>query len=419
MSKTKHDENYYRRLAFKFFDKDKSANQILKEMPRKRSWLFKWKRRFIESGWAALESSCKAPKTSPQQYPQATRQLVLKMRLRMAKAKVGLCGARALRSHLQQHRVIKQIPSLSTIKRWLRDEGFFQSKEHLQRKPYYPVLNFSDSILFASADWIARYITGGEKVFVFHTIDMQTHALSQSIETNKTATAACAHLLQSLRELGLIDFLQVDNDAAFTGLGIKPRIFGQFVRVALYFGVELIFIPPGEPKRNGVVERINGLWASAFWDRDHFSGIGAVKRKRGKFLSWYLHYAPPALQGKSVKEACQEISRRRLSARECQQVPENLPLTMGRIHYYRKVDEAGCIDVLKEEFRVSKSLRGEYVIATIDVTEQSLTIHYRRSPQGKAKLLKQFAYTIEEPRAKLKTKYKRGKQKRVDILQII
>jgi hypothetical protein len=162
----------------------------LKQIPRKRSWLFKWKRRFIDSGWAALESSCKTPKTSPQQYPHATRQLVVKMRLRMAKAKVGLCGARAVRSHLQQHRMLKQIPSLSTIKRWLRDAGCFHSKEHLQRKPYYPVLNFSDAILFASADWIARYITGGEKVFVFHTIDMQTHALSQSIETNKTATAA-------------------------------------------------------------------------------------------------------------------------------------------------------------------------------------------------------------------------------------
>ncbi len=107
---------------------------------------------------------------------------------------------------------------------------------------------------------------GGEKVFAFHTIDLKTHALCQSIESRKTAEVACAHLLKSLKELGL-------NDAAFTGLGIKPRIFGQFVRIALYFGIELIFIPPGEPKHNSVVERVNGLWASAFWNRNYFCSV--------------------------------------------------------------------------------------------------------------------------------------------------
>jgi hypothetical protein len=219
--------------------------------------------------------------------------------------------------------------------------------------------------------------------------------------------------------LGLIDFLQLDNDAAFTGLGIKPRIFGTFVRVALYFGIELIFIPPGEAKRNGVVERVNGLWASAFWERDDFNSVSEVKRKSGRFFTWYLNYTPPSLNGLSVKEASEKVRRRKFCKIDSENLPEKLPLTEGRIHYTRKVDETGSIDILKEKFKISKSLRGEYVVATLDFRDQSLSVYHRKSEKSRVKLLKKFDYHIEEPIVKLKSKYRRNIGKRVNIFEII
>jgi transposase len=419
MNNKKHDENYYRTLAFKFFDKEKTTKQILEIIPRSRSWLFKWKSRFAKEGWAAAASSNHRPRSSPQAYPKRARETVLKMRVRMQNAKVGLIGARFIHCELQHRRLLRDVPSLSTIKRWLREEGFFEKKENQERKVYYPKMCFSDSVCYASSDWIVRYIRGGEKVFVFHTIEMKSHALSQSIERNKRADTACAHFLKSMMELGLIDVLQVDNDAAFTGLGIKPRIFGSFVRVALYFGVELIFIPPGEAKRNGVVERVNGLWATAFWDRNNFTSVKEVRRKKGQFFTWYMKYAPPSLNGLRIKDECEKVSGRKFSKIECEELPDKLPLTVGRIHYVRKVDERGSIDILKEKFRISKSLRGKYVVATIDFSDESLTIHHRGSEKSKAKLLKKFDYKIEEPIVKLKSKYRRGKKKRVNILEIL
>jgi len=419
MSETKNNENYYRTLAFKFFDKEKTTKQILRIIPRTRSCLFKWKRRFTQEGWAALDNCSKRPKNSSQAYPKSVRQFVLKMRSRFEKAKVGLIGARAIRCEIQSKHLLKKIPSLSTIKRWLRQAGFFCEKEEFRKKVYYPKFDFSASINFASLDWIARYIRGGEKVFVFHTIDMRTHSLCQSIQANKSSSAAIAHLLSSIEKLGLIDFLQLDNDAAFTGLGIKPRIFGSFVRVALYFGIELIFIPPAEAKRNGVVERVNGLWARAFWERDNFSSISEVKRKSGKFFTWYLNYTPPSLNGLSVKQASEKVRRRRGGKITRQELPEKLPLTEGKIHYIRKVDETGCIDILKEKFKISKSLRKEYVVATLDIRDKSLTIHHRKSEKSNVRLLKKFDYHIEEPIVKLKSKYRRSEKNQVNIFEII
>jgi hypothetical protein len=419
MSNQKSDKNDYLRLAFKFFEKEKSPAQILKLIPRSRSWLFKWKQRFRQHGWQALKEFSHKPLHSPQGYRKATRQLVLKLRAKMQTAAVGLHGAQAIRDHLLEHKLVKRVPSLPTIKRWLREGGCFQAPDSLKPVPYYPRLKFPPQLRIASVDWISRYLRGGEKVFAFHTLDLKTHALCQSLETCKTTEVACSHLLKSLSEFGQIDFLQLDNDAAFTGLGRKSRIFGQFVRMALYFGIELVFIPPGEPKRNSQVERVNGLWASAFWNRNHFSSVGEVKKKSPRFLKWYLGYRPPSLAGKSVREASTRQQARPVSRKEIGKLPQFLPLTEGRIHYYRRVDERGQIEILKEKFRVSKSLRGEYVLATIDLKEQTLTVYYCRSERSKAKVVKKFDYEIEEKVVKLKARYRRGRNRRVEILEII
>jgi len=90
------DEIAYRRQAFKLVDKGKSAHQILRLIPRSRSWLFKWKRWFDEHGWSALDSLSKAPTHSPHAYEPSVVNLVLRVRARLARAKVGLVGARGV-----------------------------------------------------------------------------------------------------------------------------------------------------------------------------------------------------------------------------------------------------------------------------------------------------------------------------------
>ena len=418
MNEKKPDEITYRRLAFKLFDKGKSTVQILQRIPRSRPWLFKWKRRFREQGWQAVDSLSKAPQTSPHAYHRSVREMVLRVRHRLEQAKVGLVGARAVFLELRRQRLCKAVPSISTIKRWLREAGSSQQKTTEAKEAYYPAPQFPADVLYLSMDWIARYLEGGEKVFCFHTLDHSTHALCQTIARAKTTSVACHHLVQSARELGLADYLQVDNDSAFTGLGRNARLFGRFVRLTLYLGTELIFIPPGEPVRNSLVERVNGLWAASFFDKDHFTCVGDLKRKRGKFLRWYDSYAPPALGGLSVKAARRQVRRRKLSAREVEGVPEELPLTEGRVHFIRRVSEQGRIDILKESFRVSKRLAGEYVWATIDVRQKKLRIYHRHSQRAVAKMVKQHPYQIAEKIEKLRPQFRRPRR-RVGVVQII
>jgi len=408
----------YRRLAFKLFEKGKSVAEILARIPRSRSWLFKWKQRFERDGARALDSLPKAPITSPQRHSPETVQLVLRIRKRLEKSTAGLVCAREIRQEISRHRLMKSPPSLASINRWLKEAGVTGSAAEPAGSAYYPRLQLTDDLVILACDWIARYLKGGDKVFAFHTINWRSHALAQTIRSDKTTASAYDHLLHAFSILGLPDFLHIDNDAAFTGLGRTKRVFGKILRLALYLGIEVIFIPPGEPKRNHLVERANEIWAQSFWEKNHFSSRKDLLRKSPKFLAWYETYAPPALQGMTVKQAASQQSRIKLLRRQIARIPEKLPLTAGRIHFLRKVNAQGEINLLKEPWKVSKSLSGQYVWATIDLSRKELLIYHRHSLRAQPRLIKQCEYEINEPVRDLLPEYKR-RTRRIDILKRI
>jgi len=95
-----------------------------------------------------------------------------------------------------------------------------------------------------------------------------------------------------------------------------------------------------------------------------------------------------------------------------------LPLTAGRLHFIRKVDAQGEINILKEPWKVSKSLVGQYVWATLDTGKQELFIHHRRSERAEPRVIKQYAYPIDEKVHQLKPEFQRRARK-IDILKII
>ena len=412
------EEIQYRRKAFKLFDQGKSVAQIRRLIPRSGSWVYKWKRRFAHQRWHALESLPKAPHSSSHQYPQSTVDLVLRLRQQFARSSVGLIGARAIRQEVMRRHLLRVVPAILTINRWLKQAGLIPTASLPGEDPYYPQPHLPENCVLHSCDGISRYLEGGEKPYALHTIDAQTHALCQTISTDKTTDALIHHILQAFTELGLPDFLQLDNDGAFTNLGKHQRVFGRFLRVLLYLGVEPIFIPPGEPKRNSLVEGVNHLWAQSFFDKDHFTSVAQLKRKSPKFLSCYDSYAPPRLGGRSVEEAKRGVKRRTLKAGERRSIPDHLPLTAGRIHFIRRVDERGEVRLLNESWKVSKRLVGEYVWATIDLTEQHLQISYRKSDRAQAKRIKQYDYGVAEPGKRLLPQYRR-RARRVKVLGII
>jgi putative transposase len=381
--------------------------EILRHIPRCREWLRKWRLRYEELGWAGLESCSRRPHRAPRQYGSDARSVVVKVRRSFARSGVGLVGARAVQQEIRRRRLLRRVPAVATISRWLKAAGLIQTVALPPPQVYYPQPVTQPRVLHAM-DWIARYIEGGPKVFVFHTVEWQTRSLTQTLTADKTVASVRAHALETWQRLGLPDFLQLDNESAFNGGGKTARRFGVFVRLALYVGIELIFTPPAEPKRNGLVEFLNGLWASKFWDRHHFSSMREVARKSAQFTDWYAHrYYPPALAGLTPAQALRRVKRKRLTQAQARALPTPLPLTAGRLHFIRRVSPQGELSFLGETWKVSKRLAHQYVWATVITHAQRLEIYHRRSERAGARLIKTYEYAMSERVHRLRPQYRR------------
>jgi len=402
------DDLYWRRQAIRLRLKGWRPHQILARIPRKREWLRKWWQRFTRLGWQGLYDRSRRPVHAPQAYTQHAHTVVLAVRRALEQRQVGLLGAQAVQQEIRDDRLLQEVPSLATIKRWLHTAGITQPLIEELPERYYPEPERPPQAIWHACDWIARYLEGGAKVFVFHTVDLETRALGQTIRPDKTVPSVRAHLLATWQTLGLPQRLYLDNDAAFTGGERTKRRLGTVVRLCLYLGIEVVFLPPGEPKRNAVVERINGLWAKQFWNRNHFRTLDDVLRRQDVFLDWYAQtYRPPSLKGVTPAQAQRRTQRVRLSKRQARELPASLPITAGRVHFVRRVATDGTISFLGETWKISQRLAHEYIWATVSTHCRRLELFHRRSARAKWRRIKTCDYALPETVRHLRPEFKR------------
>ena len=408
MTETEKEEGKLRRKAIRLALKGLRACEILKQIPRSRAWLFKWQRRFEARRWAGLKSQSRRPQSSPQAYKGQARAVVIRVRRSLGRRNVGLIGPRTVQQEIKQHRLLNPVPSLTTIYLWLKQEGLISTPPPLPPKVYYPQPHWSGDEVLHAMDWLARYLRGGEKLFVFHSVDAQTQALHQTLCRDKTGGSVQRHVLEVWQKLGLPHRLQLDNDAAFTGGEKTPRRFGNFVRLCGYLGIELIFTPPGEPKRNWLVEGINGLWAKSFWNRTPFRSAAEVRRKSPQFTHWYAReYRPPALAGRTPAQAQRRAPRQRLRPQQIATLPQELPITAARLHFIRRVSPHAEISLPGERWKVGKTLAHQYVWATVITHCRRLEIYHQRGENASWRLIKTFDYEVSETVCRLRPEFRR------------
>ena len=402
-----HDELQRRREAIRLWLNGTRPQEILRRVQRSHAWLSKWRKRFRRKGWRGLGSHSRRPRHNPKAYSARIMRLIVQTRRRLARQRVGLSGPRAIQRELRQAGLGKRTPSLATIKRVLHAQGL--STPAVEPTPAYcPAPQTTLGGILHAIDWTCRYLEHGPKVYAFHTLNLRTRACSQTIASDKSSVTLRAHVLNTWKTLGIPHFLQLDNDAVFNGGYKAPRIFGQFVRLCLCLGIELIFLPVAEPEHNGDIEHLNHLWNHAFFDKRHFGSVAHVQRTSPQFVHWYLtQYAPPKLGGRTPQQAQRAEPRCRLTQCQIAQLPDPLPITAGRIHFLRKISVAGTITLLNESWRVNRRLAGKYVWATVTTHLRRLDIWYQRSDQHEWRLLKSFSYDIAETVARLNPQFAR------------
>ena len=123
----------------------------------------------------------------PTIYSSRMRQLIVQTRRRLVKQKVGLIGARAIRRELHKVNGDKSLPSLSTIKRVLRQRGMIARPKPAKRVYFPKPLQVVSGSLHA-LDWTCRYLEDGPKIYAFHTLNLHTNARHRQKLRNGSGT---------------------------------------------------------------------------------------------------------------------------------------------------------------------------------------------------------------------------------------
>lgn len=388
-----------RRKAIRLFGLGNSLGAVRTQVHRSREWLLKWRKRYAKQGIRGLHSQSRRPHGEPTTVSKAMTRLIAQTHRRLSKAQVGLVGAQAILHELHALMPRRHLPCPATIYRKLHQTGEMVPVK-TEPAPYYPWPS-EELPIHASLDaidWTCRFLEGGTKVYAFHTLNLRTRAMYQTLSKDKTLTTAKAHVLGVWKTRGIPRFLQLDNDAVFCGGYKAERVLGEFVRLCLFVGVELIFIPFKEPQHNYQVEQLNGLWGgSAFWKRHHFRSFHNVQHWTQKFIKWYMHdYTPPTLEGHTPIQQQRIEHRPHLTHQMLQLIPDTLPITAGRIHFIRRVQSDGSIRILNEVWLVGKRLAGRYVWATVTTHSRSLDIWYRHHSHTPWRLVKHVDYDLGE-----------------------
>jgi len=273
-------EQDVRREAIRRHLQGEHPNDICHAVGRSPSWCDKWWAEYRRHPHTDFADRSRAPHTCPGKTPAGVEQAIVAARDVLEAANTpateyGLIGARSVQDQLVRLR-LQSVPRVSTIQRIMARHGQTHPLGAGADWAYYPwPVAWTVNAIHAT-DIIPRNIRGGEEIDNFHTIDLYSHAVCLTQQVDKSSATTCAHLLKTWAKLGLPQMSQFDNEAAFCGGPTHPRVIGRVVRLCLFCGIEPIFTPAYDAKRNYQIETFHSLWVTAFWSRKEFADLAQV-----------------------------------------------------------------------------------------------------------------------------------------------
>jgi len=207
-------------------------------------------------------------------------------------------------------------------------------------------------------------------------MDLLSHQVYIESQRTKEDRQIASSLLRCWKAIGLPDFLQLDNALSFRGSNRHPRSPGLVIRLCLYFGVQPVFIPIGEPWRNGAIEKFNDTYNKKFFRRQWFASYSMLKRQSKSFQRFHnKHHRYSCLKGKTPLEVIHKDEFKPITIGGNTKLPDFDTVPDGNIILIRFIRSNQLLDIFGEKFKVSKSLVYSYVKAVIVTSIGSLQIY--------------------------------------------
>lgn len=366
-----------RRHAIERFLRGATPPAVYGSLGYSHRWFSKWLARYRAGGAEWFREHSRRPHTL-QRTPREIEQAVVLVRLSLYNR--GLfCGAQAIRWELDEL-LVRPLPSLRTINRILVRQALTSRRtgRYEPKGKKYPVLTSACPGDVHQSDFVGPcYLRGAGRFYSLHTVDVATRRCAVEPLVQRDGQHTVNALWAIWQRLGMPRHQQVDNEMVFYGSPAHPRGMGMLIRLCLLHDIEAWFIPPGEPWRNGVVEKFNDHWRQKLLGRIAMHSVAELRRESGAFEQRHnslYRYSP--LGGKTPLGAL-------ISSGGVLRFPPTVdaprhPLpkpTSGRYHLIRFIRSDEVLDLFGEKFRAPPESTYEYVRATIDVARQRLELY--------------------------------------------
>lgn len=373
----KEDVQRDRIQAVQRFLSGEKPEAICASLRRSRAWLYKWVGRYIADDDCWSEDHSRRPLINVFRTPKEVEEIVKMVRLNLYNQDL-FCGAQAILWELEDL-CVNPLPSLRTINRILsrnelthRRTGKYESKG----TPY-PKLPSLRPNQAHQADLVGPcYLKGAIRFYGLNAVDLTTGRCGLHSSESKAGQDILDGFWKIWGRLGVPENVQVDNAMSFFGSPTHPRGMGPLIRLCLHYGIELWFIPMAEPWRNGVVEQFNDLYQQKFLGKVPMSTMEELRKETLAFEQRHnSRYRYSKLKGKTPLKALAAMKSKlrfpseKTAPRHRMKKPE-----LGRYHLVRLIRSDLKLNVFGELFPVAPELKGEYVVATIDVKEQKLKL---------------------------------------------
>ena len=205
-------------------------------------------------------------------------------------------------------------------------------------------------------------------------MDLFSHQVYIESQRTKQDRQVASSILKSWKAMGPPDFLQLDNELSFRGSNRHPRSPGLVIRLCLHFGVTPVFIPIGEPWRNGTIEKFNDTYNKKFFRRQWFPSYAMLKRQSKNFQRFHnMHHRYSFLKGKTPSQIITD--NRPVTLGPNTKLPELDSVPDGDIILIRFIRSNRLLDIFGEKFKVSNDLIYSYVRAVIVTQINTLQIY--------------------------------------------
>jgi len=378
-----------------------STKAVAHELGRTPRWVRKWYQRYQSGGWEGLKERSRRPHHLAHQTSAAHKQAIRTARSELeAEAASGqglkYIGGQAIRTRLKA-KGIQTLPSIATIERVIRAAGMTRPYQRPQPlEIHYPHLKAKQPQTLIQADIVPHYLKGGDRVACFNAIDVASRYPTGQAYAQRRSQDAESFLLHVWQELGISKYIQVDNEACFSGGFNHPYVLSKVVRLALQARTELVFSPVRHPQSNGSVERFHQDYDKHVWEDTYLNDIPEIQSQGKRFFALYRQRPLSRLNEQTPAAVHQRPTR----------LPDGLqpatgkrPLYEGKVHFMRKVLADNTISVLNVSWSVPAAHPNQGVWATLVIKKSGAKLLiFNAAPDAPArKRLAAYPFKITEP----------------------